>query len=69
MQEKVYKNGGKYISNPDDTKQVFHYHLFDSKFHNSVTTTHHIGKILEVLFINIIMKRGGFMWDQANGCG
>ena len=38
----IIQNSGQYIAKPDDTKQVFHSRLSDSKFHHSATTTQNI---------------------------
>ena len=57
-----------YVPEDQDVQRVFHSHFSDMSKQNAATTTKHLQSMLDCLFTNGQMVRGGTMYDTTDGC-
>jgi len=60
--------GIAYVPNQNDVQRVFHSHFSDMAKQNAATTTLHVNCMLDSLFQNGQMVRGGTIYDTTDGC-
>eukprot|EP00978_Attheya_sp_CCMP212_P009408 scaffold22285_cov77-Attheya_sp.AAC.1 len=60
--------GVAYVPKDKDVQRVFHSHFSDMSTQNAATTTKHLNSMLDCLFQNGQIVRGGTMYDTADGC-
>ena len=62
-----YDNGDEYVHQSHDMVWEFHLHLSDSKLQNAPITIAHLYILLDRIFEEKQIIRGGTMWDQTYG--